>query len=72
MASSQNKDKDEVTFSVSVRWPEGDQPQKGRVELEKVLQTWANKSKGQPNCKVLSVSKEGRAMIRIKPVTGAV
>ncbi|XP_076612858.1 E3 ubiquitin-protein ligase DTX3L [Chaetodon auriga] len=64
---AESKDEAPVTISVSVRWSEGHKPQKCRVELERALQSWANKGKGQFDCGVSDVSDEGRAVITIKP-----
>lgn len=74
MTLSQNDDEAEVTLFV--KWSEGEPPQKCKVELQKVLQTWANnhgkESKTARDCMVLSVSEDGRAVMKIKPAPGAV
>lgn len=71
---SQNDD--EVQVTLWVKWSEGEPPQKGKIELERVLQTWANnhgkESKTARDCKVLSVSEDGTAVMKIKPAPGAV
>ncbi|XP_035518336.1 uncharacterized protein dtex3l2.1 [Morone saxatilis] len=60
-----NKDEVQVTFSV--KWSEGIKPQKAKVELQKVLQTWANRTKCNQDYTVLNVLEDGRAVIKIKP-----
>lgn len=74
MASSQNDSKVQVTLSV--KWSEEKELPKAKIELEKLLQTWANSlkkaGKGAFDCKVLHVSEDGRAVIEIKPAAGAV
>lgn len=73
MALSQNSNEVEVTLSV--KWSEGEKPQKSKVELQKVLQTWANShekaGKGAQDCTVSNVSEDGRAVLKIKPAPGA-
>ncbi|XP_070696587.1 E3 ubiquitin-protein ligase DTX3L-like isoform X2 [Pempheris klunzingeri] len=59
--------KDEIHLTLSFEWSVETPPQKCKVELEKVLQTWANKSKVHTDCMVLKVLKDGRALIRIEP-----
>lgn len=63
--------KEEIQVTLKVEWSEGAQPQKCKVELEKILQTWANKSKIPGDCRVLNVSEDGNAMIRIQSASGA-
>ncbi|XP_071350215.1 E3 ubiquitin-protein ligase DTX3L-like [Trachinotus anak] len=67
MTSSQNEDEAQVT--VSVKWSKENQPQKYKVELEKVLQTWINKNESCVDCKVVHASQDGIAVIKIKPAT---
>ncbi|XP_070814794.1 E3 ubiquitin-protein ligase DTX3L [Chaetodon trifascialis] len=66
-ACAESKEEAPVTVYVALRWSEGRQPQKCRVELERALQTWANKGKGRSDCTVSDISEEGRAVITIKP-----
>nr|XP_046239963.1 E3 ubiquitin-protein ligase DTX3L-like isoform X1 [Scatophagus argus] len=66
MTLLQTKD-EEVSLTVSVKWSEGNQPQKCKIELEKALQSWANKNKLERDFTVLKVSEDGRAKIVIKP-----
>ncbi|XP_068576115.1 E3 ubiquitin-protein ligase DTX3L-like [Cebidichthys violaceus] len=63
------ENKEEVQVTLSVEWSEGFQQQKCKVELEKILQSWANNKNNKFNgdCKVLNVSKDGSAAIRFKP-----
>lgn len=64
---------DGVQVVLSVKWSEGQPPQKCKVELQKALQTWANKNeelKVKLNCKVLDVTKDGKASIYISPAPG--
>lgn len=70
MTLSQNED--EVQVFLSVKWSDGAQPQKYKVDLEKVLQTWSNQSTNKRDYKVLRVSNDGLAVISIKPAAGAV
>ncbi|XP_044078223.1 E3 ubiquitin-protein ligase DTX3L-like [Siniperca chuatsi] len=63
------KNKDGVQVILSVEWSEGAQPQKREIQLTKVLQTWANKSKYKGEVTVLNVSEGGRALIRIEPAS---
>lgn len=67
MTLSQSKEEASVTVFVAVRWSEVLPLQKCRVELEKALQTWANKGKGRSDCTVSDISEEGRAVITINP-----
>lgn len=71
-----SQDSDEVEVTLSVKWSEDEKPQKSKVELQKVLQTWANShekvGKRAQDCTVVNVSEDGRAVLRIKPAPGAV
>ncbi|XP_031177453.1 E3 ubiquitin-protein ligase DTX3L-like isoform X3 [Sander lucioperca] len=62
--------KDEIQVTLSVEWSEGVQPQKSKIiELQKLLQSWANKKSNnfKGDCNVVSVSDNGTAVIRLKP-----
>ncbi|KAK9529153.1 hypothetical protein VZT92_013267 [Zoarces viviparus] len=63
------ENKEEVQVTLSVEWSEGFQQQKYKIELEKILQSWANNknNKYDGDCKVLSISEDGSAAISLKP-----
>ncbi|XP_038552883.1 E3 ubiquitin-protein ligase DTX3L-like [Micropterus salmoides] len=63
---------DEVQVFLSVKLSDGAQPQKYKLDLEKVLQTWSNQSTIKRDYKVLHVSNDGHTVISIKPAAGAV
>ncbi|XP_059185728.1 uncharacterized protein LOC131968743 [Centropristis striata] len=63
--SMQNKDG--VYVLLSVKWSKSVQPHKYKVELQKVLQSWACRiEEYQAECKVIDVSN-GRAVISLQP-----
>lgn len=67
------QNKEEVQVSLSVKWSGVAPPQKCKVELEKVLQTWANSiDEFNGDCTVLKVSKDGSVVISLKPAPGKV
>lgn len=68
MTLSQNKDSVQVTLSV--QWPKDAKPETCKNKLEKILQSWANKNELELNLSVVTVSADGRAVIRIKPAPG--
>lgn len=74
MILSQNED--EVQVLLSVKWSADVQPQKRKMELQKLLQTWDNNHDRARNkakeYTVLNVLEDGRAVIKIKPPPGAV
>lgn len=64
---------DGVQVVLSVKWSEGQPPHKYKFELQRALQTWANKNeklKATLNCKVSDVTKDGEAVISISPAPG--
>ncbi|XP_051270313.1 E3 ubiquitin-protein ligase DTX3L isoform X1 [Dicentrarchus labrax] len=56
-----------VQVTLSVKWSEGIKPKKRKVELQKLLQTWANRTKCDRDYTVLKVLEDGRAVIEVKP-----
>ncbi|CAG5981995.1 unnamed protein product [Menidia menidia] len=67
MASLQAKE--EVFLSLSLKWPNGDEPtglQKSKKSLEKTLQTWFNKHKTKVDCVVESI-KDGTGVVKVSP-----
>lgn len=74
MILSQNEDEVQVLFSV--KWSADVRPQKCKIELQKLLQTWGdNHDKARNKAReytVLNFLEDGRAVIRIKPPPGAV
>ena len=70
MPSSQNEG--EVQVALSLKWPKPDIPQKSKVILQKLLQSWFNRHKVEADCSVIRVSGDGSPVIRIKPIPGAV
>ncbi|XP_075966460.1 uncharacterized protein dtx3lb.2 [Anarhichas minor] len=63
------ENKEEVEVTLSVERSEGFQQQKCKIQLEKILQTWANNksNKYRGDCTVLSFSEDGSAAISLKP-----
>uniref|UniRef100_A0A8C4HGL3 E3 ubiquitin-protein ligase n=1 Tax=Dicentrarchus labrax TaxID=13489 RepID=A0A8C4HGL3_DICLA len=59
-----------VQVTLSVKWSEGIKPKKRKVELQKLLQTWANRTKCDRDYTVLKVLEDGRAVIEVKPAPG--
>ncbi|TKS71545.1 E3 ubiquitin-protein ligase DTX3L [Collichthys lucidus] len=56
-----------VQVTLSVQWPKDASPETRKNKLEKILQSWANKSGRELNLSVVTVSADGRAAIRIEP-----
>ncbi|XP_030276932.1 uncharacterized protein LOC115583862 isoform X2 [Sparus aurata] len=65
------ENEDEVQVLLSVKWSADVQPQKRKMELQKLLQTWDNNHDRARNkakeYTVLNVLEDGRAVIKIKP-----
>ncbi|XP_054473047.1 E3 ubiquitin-protein ligase DTX3L-like [Anoplopoma fimbria] len=61
------ENQEEVQLTLSVKWSEVyEQQHKCKLELEKILQTWANTNdEFKGDCKVLNVSEDGRALISL-------
>lgn len=68
MTLSQNKDSVQVTLSV--QWPKDAKPETCKNKLEKILQSWANKNELELNLSVVTVSADGRAVVKIEPAPG--
>lgn len=66
MPSSENED--EALITLSFKGLEPDNPQKSKKTLEKLLQSWFNKSKVVADCSVIEAPGDGRVVIKIKPV----
>ncbi|KAE8298687.1 E3 ubiquitin-protein ligase DTX3L [Larimichthys crocea] len=64
------ENKDSVQVTLSVQWPKDAKPETCKNKLEKILQSWANKNELELNLSVVTVSADGRAVIRIKPAPG--
>ncbi|KAG8007892.1 Extended synaptotagmin-1 [Nibea albiflora] len=68
MTSSQNKDEvNSVQVTLSVEWPKDANPKTYKKNLEKILQSWANKKHRNLNLSVVDVLENGKAVIRIAP-----
>ncbi|XP_037346085.2 E3 ubiquitin-protein ligase DTX3L-like isoform X1 [Pungitius pungitius] len=63
------ENKEEVQVFLSVEWSEGFPHQKYKVELEKILQSWANNNnnKYSGDCKVLDILEDRIAVICLRP-----
>ena len=66
------QNEEEVFADLSVLWSEDLTPHKCKMELIKVLQSWANKNKYVRECRVAKVSDDGSVTIKIKPASGAI
>uniref|UniRef100_UPI0037E9525D E3 ubiquitin-protein ligase DTX3L-like n=1 Tax=Semicossyphus pulcher TaxID=241346 RepID=UPI0037E9525D len=64
---AESKVTDGAQVTLSLQWSDGPQPQRFDKKLEKALQTWSNHNQLNRDCKVLSVTKDGRAVIKINP-----
>ncbi|XP_005952941.1 uncharacterized protein LOC102292172 [Haplochromis burtoni] len=66
------QDQDEAHIVLSIKWIKSDDElQKGKrleTRLEKMLQTWFNKCKHKVDCSVERMLKDGRVVIKTKPV----
>ncbi|XP_056254363.1 E3 ubiquitin-protein ligase DTX3L-like [Seriola aureovittata] len=63
------QNEDEVQVSASVKWSEDNLPQKYKVELTRVLQSWSNKSGIPVEFDVVHASEDGNAVMKIKPAS---
>lgn len=70
MPSSQNEA--EALLAISIQWIIPDTQQRSKKSLEKLLQSWFNKNKTGSDCSVMKASGDGKVLIKIKPVPGAV
>ncbi|XP_068450021.1 E3 ubiquitin-protein ligase DTX3L isoform X2 [Clinocottus analis] len=63
------ENKEEVQLSIAVEWSNGFLQQKLKVELEKILQSWANNDDNtfSGDCKVLGFNQDESAVVSFKP-----
>lgn len=76
--SLKNSEQNENVFQATlcIQWPEGDDLDKRKYVLPKILQTWASTLNKEPTdevtCDVLSVSEDKtEVVVSIKPPPGA-
>lgn len=66
-----SQDKHAIRLRLTLKWTEGLQLQKPKIELQKALQSWANKNRIQGDFTVLT-GDDKEAVIKINPSPGAV